>query len=311
VKILLTGSTGFMGGRLKNALSVGHDVHCFQGDILGDIPHDEYDAVVHLVGLNDSQCQKDPVRGYDINVIGTHNLLKSVKTKKIIYFSTIHVYGYPATGTITEETQVNPKSVYAISHYLAERMVLQHPGGVVLRLANGWGCPAKYNRDTAWIIVMNAMCRKAIENKKIDLYAHINEDRNFITVSNVCLAVHHMLNTSKTGVFNLGSAVSTRIVEMAHRVSDRCEALFGYSVEISMVDGQYGMIYHPKRDEYHAPLSIDYRIDKLRAAGFTPVVDTDDEIDDLLLMINHNARSKNEKEKENREHRQIYEAAKP
>ena len=309
MKILLTGSTGFMGGRLKRALSVGHEVHCFQGDILGKIPQEEYDAIVHLVGLNDAQCRKDPVRGYGVNVTGTHNLLSSVKAKKIIYFSTIHVYGYPAIGTITEETPANPKSVYAISHYLAESMVLQHPGGVVLRLANGWGCPADFKRDTAWVIVMNAMCRKAVETKKIDLYAHKNEDRNFITASNVCLAVHHMIDSDEEGVFNLGSSASSRIVEMAYRVSDRCSALFGYSPEISMADGQYGMMFHPSRNDYDMPISLDYRIDKMIASGFTPRIDTDEEIDDLLIMINHNMRLKYEKEKETGRNQHFYEAA--
>lgn len=287
MNIYLTGSQGFLGGRLKKHLEVFHTVDCLEGNILDKIPTgSEYDVAIHLVGLNDHQCQKDPVGAYDVNVTGTHNLLSSVKAKKVIYFSTIQVYGYPACGKITEETKPNPQSVYAISHYLAERLVLGHPGGTVLRLSNGWGRPVSSGRATAWIVVMNAMCKKAVENKSIELFVPENEERNFITAADICRAVSHMVVSPETGVFNVGSSRSVRIVDMAYKVSDRCRVLFGYMPDVKLINAGSWDFYTPRRRDLapYVNYGLDYRIDKLKATGFTPTENYEQEIDDLLMM---------------------------
>lgn len=287
MNILLTGSTGFLGGRLKKYLEKDHLVMCLPNDIFNIHPSAKdlkLDAVIHLVGLNDHQCQKDPLRAYDVNVVGTHNLLSSVNAKKIIYFSTIHSYGYPASGVITEETKPDPQSVYAVTHYLAERMVLRHLGGTVLRFSNGFGCPADPSRATAWIIVMNSICKQAVEKKAIELFVLENEERNFITVTDICGAVSHMLTSSECGIFNVGSTRSVRIVDMAYKVADRCQALFGYTPEINLANTGSWDFYTPRRSVPRGTPALDYRIDKLIKSGFIPRENYDEEIDNLLLV---------------------------
>ena len=303
MKILLTGSTGFLGGRVKQHLEKLHDVVCLNSDIRGTLvfPY-EFDAIVHTVGLNDHQCQENPLKAYDVSVMGTYNLLQSVRAKKVIYFSTIHVYGYPAEGTITEKSEVKAKSVYAVSHYLAEQLVLKHPAGTVIRLSNGWGCPENVSRETAWIVVMNAICKKAIKEKEIELFVGPEEERNFVTASDICGAVSHLLGPHK-GVFNVGGTQSVRIIDMAFRVADRCKVLFGYEPKVKTINSGSWEFYEPKQ---RPPLDnhlLDYRIDKLASTGFRLMENIDQEIDNTLRMV------KNEEEKI-REHQEVHESQK-
>ena len=291
MKIFLTGSTGFLGGRIKHHLEKNHDVFCLTRDILKMQSFTgKFDAIVHCVGLNDRQCQDDLLKAYDVNVTGTHNLLSNVQADRIIYLSTIHVYGTPIIGMITEKTLPQPKTVYANSHYLAERMILQH-GGTVMRLSNGWGAPENPDRWTAWIIVMNAMCKQAVEKRCIEVFFTENDERNFITATDVCGAVSHFISTPHCGVFNVGSSKSHRIVDMAFKISDRCKALFGYETPVRLgvreypyQDGEAYDFYTPVRKNCDSH-NLDYHIDKLKKSGFTPSENYDQEINELLLMV--------------------------
>jgi len=288
MNILLTGSTGFLGGRIKQHLEKEHTVFCLTGNILENWETKPkswgtYDAAIHLVGLNHHQCEKDPILAYEVNVAGTHNLLASIEAKRVIYFSTIHVYGYPAVGKINENLQVKPESVYAVSHYLAERLVMQRQNNTVIRLSNGWGCPADPNRSTAWIVVMNSICKQAVERKEIELFISEDEQRNFITATDICGAVSHLLTAKESGVFNVGGDQTVRIVDMAYLVADRCQALFGYTPEIKLLNQGSWEFYTPERNGDFNP-KLDYRTEKLKATGFSLTENFNEEIDNLLLM---------------------------
>jgi UDP-glucose 4-epimerase len=282
MNILVTGGTGFLGSRLVKYLK-SHDVEVFRGDVLDIRAVKEAlrfrDTVVHLVGLNDATCRENPVKAYDVNVLGTYNLLRNEDVywplQRVIYFSTIHVYGFPPAGVITEESRVNPKSVYAISHYLAEEMVLRHPGGLVLRLSNGFGCPAGQG-PTGWVVVVNKMCRDAVETGEIILNVGDSESRNFVTVGDICRTVGHFLEKPRPGVYNVGSSQTLSILTMAFKVGLRCEALFGFRPRV---------VYDDRNVLPNTSDTLDYRIDKLKATGFEPLEDFDNEIDATLRLI--------------------------
>jgi UDP-glucose 4-epimerase len=280
VDILLTGSTGFLGGRLSKYLSEKHGVCNFTGDILnGVIPFNNQvfgkDAVVHLVGLNDSCCRQDPLKAHLVNIIGTHNIVKrATEFKKVVYFSTIHVYGYPPEGVITESKKPNPQSVYALSHYLSEEMVRRHYKGTVLRFSNGFGCPAN-DSPTAWVVVVNAMCKQAVENKSIILHTDPNESRDFITVSDMCKATEHVLKNNLYGVYNVGTGKTTKMSDMADLVAERCKEIIGHRPSITF----------DSRHFQSTKNTLEFRIDKLLNTGWLPEFNYQKEIDDTLKMI--------------------------
>ena len=58
----------------------------------------------------------------EINTVGTKNLLEALNLtnlKNFVYISTFHVYGL-TEGDIDENTELNPKNDYALTHLFAE-----------------------------------------------------------------------------------------------------------------------------------------------------------------------------------------------
>ena len=85
------------------------------------------DSVVHFAGLKAAgESEKYPLDYYDNNVIGSMVLLQEMKkanVKSIIFSSSASVYGNAPTVKCTEETQLNPVSVYGKTKLIIEDML--------------------------------------------------------------------------------------------------------------------------------------------------------------------------------------------
>ena len=102
-KILITGSSGYIGSHLCKMLENDYEVH---GLDINEPQHpvkqfnhidinrlftteDEYDAVIHLAALvNVSRSERMPIQYYITNLNGTMNVLNKIKTKNFIFAST-------------------------------------------------------------------------------------------------------------------------------------------------------------------------------------------------------------------------------
>lgn len=90
-------------------------------------------AVIHAAALSKSPaCQADPVRARRDNVEVTRHLAELAAEVPFVFYSTDLVFD-GRRGRYTERDAVNPLSVYAETKVEAERIVLQHPRGLVLR----------------------------------------------------------------------------------------------------------------------------------------------------------------------------------
>ena len=160
MKILVTGGFGNIGQKviselIKNGFGVRvfelknkknlrlskkfKKVEVFWGDITkeDDVKSSlkDIDLVVHLafiipkISSTSLDIEKEPNIAYKINVIGTKNLIeimeKQNKPDKIIFTSTVHVYGItqhlPPPRKVTEE--VNPNEIYSYHKVLCEKMI--------------------------------------------------------------------------------------------------------------------------------------------------------------------------------------------
>lgn len=102
-KVLITGSSGYIGSHLCKMLTGEYEVHgldmnmpiapvdrFYKQDInkLFD-PDTEYDAVIHLAALvRVGESEHMPIKYYITNLNGTMNILNKVKTKNFIFAST-------------------------------------------------------------------------------------------------------------------------------------------------------------------------------------------------------------------------------
>lgn len=112
--------------------------------------------IVHMAALLHIVNPPPDLQGcYEaINVQGTRNVVNAAlanNVQRLLFFSTIAVYGHGRSETITEETVPQPDSFYGKSKLSAETLVLEArqsdgmPLGVVLRLAAVYGVGIKGN----------------------------------------------------------------------------------------------------------------------------------------------------------------------
>lgn len=308
--LLVTGGLGYVGGRLIRALrraaptreiriltrrpvaarpAWAGDLPVVQGDLCepeGLVPAlHGVGTIVHLAALNDAVCQQDPLRAVQVNVGGTVRLLEAARragVRRVLYFSTIHVYGPLGAAPITEETVLSPVHPYAITHLAAEYFVAAEAqrggiGGLVFRLSNGYGCPADPLVDP-WTLVFLDLCRQAARSGRLALASTGRSHRDFIGLEDVARAAEMVLawpaGRWRGQVFNLGGECSLAIKEVADRIAAVYQQQVGRPAEVR--PGPQGAA-----DE---GTPVAFRIDRLKAEGFVPRHDWDAEIAATLAL---------------------------
>jgi nucleoside-diphosphate-sugar epimerase len=107
------------------------------------------EVVFHLAGMVHSMpgTKEEEQEFYQVNVEGTRNLLEAAKknrVKRVVFYSTVGVYGTDADFHGDELSPCRPSTVYAKSKFQAEQLVLNSsndggPEGVVLRFPVVYG----------------------------------------------------------------------------------------------------------------------------------------------------------------------------
>ena len=138
-KILLTGSSGFLGSYildfLKNknyeVIKVGRSV---KSDInidlsLNKLSKIDVDYVIHVAGKAHviPKTKEENNKFFKVNYIGTNNLLYGLDTTKlqsIIFISTVAVYGKEVGELIDEKSPLLGNTPYALSKIQAEQSII-------------------------------------------------------------------------------------------------------------------------------------------------------------------------------------------
>jgi UDP-glucose 4-epimerase len=306
-KVLITGGSGYIGGRLVQALVKEPRFHLRLGtrqplanrplwpEAVEIVPFDLLSQddlisacrgvryVIHLAALNEIDSLANPEAALSINGLGTLKLLEAAQgagVERFIYFSTAHVYGAPLVGIITEESLPRPNHPYAITHRVAEDFVLAAHDqkaiqGIALRLSNGFGAPASVSPNR-WTLIVNDLCRQAMTTGKLVLKSSGLQWRDFITLSDVARSVQHLLNlpasACQDGLFNLGGECSLQIIDLAQRIAHRASRFLGFTPPIHRPESGPTETFQP----------LDYRVDKFKSTGFSLSRNIDEEIDATL-----------------------------
>lgn len=138
MRVLVTGASGFVGRRLLPALeAAGHaalgvdrevDV-CDREAIAGAVAASRPEAVIHLAALSSvAESFRDPEACHRVNVQGAHALLEAVARgaprARVLLVGSAEAYAPtpPGSAPLTEATRLRPRSPYARSKAVAERL---------------------------------------------------------------------------------------------------------------------------------------------------------------------------------------------
>ena len=310
MKILITGAFGYLGGRVSSFFSSLTDNEIVLGS--SRVLKNQYssenikvvqinwkdeksisnacnniDVIIHTAGMNAQDCIINPEEANNVNGIYTERLVKNAilnKVKKIIFFSTAHVYNNPLKGTITEDISPKNKHPYSTSNLAGENSVIQaHLSGkiqgVVLRLSNCIGAPKDVNSN-CWMLLVNDLCKQIIEHQKMKLNTDGKQLRNFITITDVCRVVNLIIDlnfkSNENTIFNVGNKTIS-ILEMAGIIQKRCKLILGFSPKLEI-----------NKQDNNRVENFQYKTDKLDSIGFKSQISYEKEIDDLLIFCkNH------------------------
>ena len=184
--ILLTGGMGAIGSWVARELAeAGHRpilydvradyalipdlegrVEVVTGDLL-DLPNlvrtvldRKVERILHLAAMMPPQAQANPYQGFQVNALGTVNVLEAARiggVKRVVYTSSKGVYGpitgdhaHPTYKPLTEDYPVRPNSVYGATKLAGEHMAFNYVRNygldfVALRFGSTYG-PGKLGR---------------------------------------------------------------------------------------------------------------------------------------------------------------------
>ncbi len=250
--VCVTGASGFLGTHLCRRLiaegarviaidnfSVGNrkNIEALKGDIEilnADIrslesikePLSKSQIVYHLAAIaNPRTCRSDFSLAFDINVKGTENILSVCSgVGKLVFLSTIMVYGAPKYLPIDDRHPLDAHDPYALSKIMGEYLLKAHDNirklpFIIIRNANSFG---PY-QDPSYLIptlIIQGMTKKEIEIW--DPYVI----RDFLYVDDTIEALIRVVEAETTAgeIINLGSGQGISSGELADMVCSMLKA---------------------------------------------------------------------------------------
>jgi UDP-glucose 4-epimerase len=235
-KVLITGSSGYIGSHLCEMLGEHYEVHgldivdpqvslneFYRCDIKRpfEVPGDiEYDAVIHLAALvRVGESEQKPISYYITNLNGTMNVVNKIKTKNFIFASTgaaqdcESAYGISkrAAEDVVREFcthhRPTPYTIFRFYNVIGSTVVAPtNPDGLMYNLMKA--------RETGEFTVFGTDYERTSDGTCVRDYVHVNE---------ICDALKQAIEKPSNQIESLGHGVGytvKEIVSLFQKVND-------------------------------------------------------------------------------------------
>ncbi|MEP7292832.1 MAG: SDR family NAD(P)-dependent oxidoreductase, partial [Chloroflexota bacterium] len=195
----------------------------------GDTPG--VDAVLHIAGQASIRLSfSDPTADLNVNTLGTINVIQQCiehRVPRLLFASSMTIYGSPAVVPTPEDTFPDPVSYYAITKYAAERYVhvtaqrrdLDFDFNVTsFRMFNVYG--AGQSLTNAYQGVFAIFIGNVLRGEPIRIHSDGEQSRDFVHVDDVARAwVDTIDNPASYGqVINIGTGTPTSVNQLCEIV---------------------------------------------------------------------------------------------
>jgi UDP-glucose 4-epimerase len=244
LRVLVTGGSGFIGSHVLDALAAdGHEAVIFDlvpsrhhapgtyATITGDLTDRDAthravrgcDAIIHLAAVADvNDVVADPVRADRVNVHGTQMILEAARREdvsRVVYGSTIWVYGDAAADQVDEETPLaQPRHLYTATKlagetYTAAYNEMYGASHTIMRFGIPYGPRA---RPAA---VVPSFVQRAQRGEALRIAGDGRQTRQFVYVEDLAAGIVAGLAPRAGGrTYNLVGDEQTNVREIADEV---------------------------------------------------------------------------------------------
>lgn len=244
MNILMTGATGFIGKNLLRVFETNHYYNKSEIVLLTSREIAGYKCIIHkdykfckedfyklkaqgidaliLLGafIPKVSSEANDIQRSISNIVNTEYLLENIPTipKKIIYLSTIDVYG-PNINILMEDNIPDPISLYGQSKLFIEKVleiwsknnnsILQ-----ILRIGHIYG-----EGEDAYKKILPISIKTILENRSPVIYTSGKEKRSFLYIDDCCEMIANSLCLKKyVGPINIVSNKSVSVLELVNLI---------------------------------------------------------------------------------------------
>lgn len=211
-KLLITGSSGFVGSYFINKYKDKYEVKTFsfRNDDIATLDCSDIDVVFHLSALVHQMGGASGEEYQRVNVTQTLQLADKAKAsgvKHFVFISTVKVYGEETDIPYAEESECDPQDEYGKSKLKAEKLIQELEDDTfkvsIIRTPIVYGYGVKGNIQSLV---------KLVQKVSLLPFGTINNKRSMVYIGNLCHLVDNVIEQKSSGIYlaNDDKAVSTR-----------------------------------------------------------------------------------------------------